>query len=496
MTIATNMRNTICVAALFAGTAAQADVTAMDVWNDWQAQIARDSDATLTVGAEEVSSGVVTIRDMVLQTTQDDQAVTVTIEALTFNEISGGNVRVTMDDTIPVVITGVDDLSVTLAVSNQNLDWVISGDPDAMGYAITADQYTIALVELSEEGKTIDGEGRLTANDLDLTYDITVDALRTTSFAGTIASIDMLMDVPDPESGDYVTAGAKLSGITSQFEYVIDARADLDDPSAYMDENISIAGGYAVDSTEFVFDIASMGDKVSGSLDLGPSTLTGNANSSQFGYTSDTNDIALNFLSDSFPLPVEASIAQYGVTLQFPVGLSEEPQDFVFGFDMIDFRVSDVIWDMFDPGNVLPRDPSTVQLALSGKLTSLIDIFDPDVEDVDGFPYEVEEITLERLNVTGAGAALMGDGAFTFDNSDTETFAPMPRPEGSARVGISGFNRLLDNLVAMGVVPEQDIMGVRMMVGMFARSTGDDQMETTVEVLPNGQVNVNGNRVR
>jgi hypothetical protein len=48
----------------------------------------------------------------------------------------------------------------------------------------------------------------------------------------------------------------------------------------------------------------------------------------------------------------------------------------------------------------------------------------------------------------------------------------------------------------MGLVPEQDVMGARMMVGMFARSTGDHQMETSVEVLPNGQVNVNGNRVR
>ena len=78
-----------------------------------------------------------------------------------------------------------------------------------------------------------------------------------------------------------------------------------------------------------------------------------------------------------------------------------------------------------------------------------------------------------------------GDGAFTFDSSDMQSFAPLPRPEGEASVEITGFNALLDNVVAMGLVPEQDVMGARMMMGMFARSTGDDKMETSVEVLPN-----------
>ena len=95
-----------------------------------------------------------------------------------------------------------------------------------------------------------------------------------------------------------------------------------------------------------------------------------------------------------------------------------------------------------------------------------------------------------------AGALFTGTGAFTFDNDDKQSFAPMPRPEGEASFEITGLNALLDNLVAMGLVPEQDIMGPRMMMGMFARSTGDDQMAIDVEVTSNGQVNVNGNRVR
>jgi hypothetical protein len=76
------------------------------------------------------------------------------------------------------------------------------------------------------------------------------------------------------------------------------------------------------------------------------------------------------------------------------------------------------------------------------------------------------------------------------------TFAPLPRPEGALRVQINGLNGLLDNLVAMGLVPAEEMMAPRMMMGMFARSTGDDQLESQLEITGDGQVLANGQRIR
>lgn len=500
MTYSTGMRSAVCLAALIVGGAAQAEVTAAQVWDDWKSQMSLYYGEDLSIGAEETSSGTVTIRDLSLRTEDDEFTAEVAMGTLTFNEQADGTVRVTMDDSYPITITGEEGYVVTILVSQQNMEMIVSGEPDAMVYDITADQYKIALQDVVDGDVTFTGDVEFAMNGLDMTYSNIVGDLREMSYAGTINSADLLVDIQVPGgNGEYVTAGGKMATLTMQAEMSVPLDADFKDPDNLVNSGFAVVGGYTIESGEYVFDINAEGDQASGSVSLGAASLTGEMNSSTVGYTSSTNDIAASIFTSDFPLPIEISLSEYGVNFQMPTGVSEEATDFAFGLDLVDLSISDALWDIFDAGNVLPRDPATLQLALSGKAKALFDMFDPDQQDAMNsaeMPYEVESVTLDRLNVNAAGAALVGDGAFTFDNSDMETFAPMPRPEGQATIEITGFNKLLDNLVAMGLVPEQDVMGARMMVGMFARSTGDDQMETSVEVLPNGQVNVNGNRVR
>jgi hypothetical protein len=499
MTYSTGMRSAVCLAALIAGSAANADVTAAQVWEDWKSQLALYGEDNVTIGAEESSSGTVTVRDLGIRFSDDEVTAETTMSAITFNEQSDGSVRVTMDQSYPITITGADGVVVTVLVSQENMEMIVSGEVDAMDYAITAAQYKIALQDVVDGDVTFTGDVEVAMNDVDLAYQTTLGDLRNISYDGTIESVDVLVDFKVPGgNGEYITGGGKMVGLQTQAEMAIPLDANFEDPDNMLTDGFSIAGGYVVESGDYVFDVNADGDQASGSMSLGSTTLTGEMNSRTVGYNSTTNDIAVNFLSGDFPLPIELSLAQYGINFLMPTGVAEEASDFAIGFDLIDLSISDTIWGLFDAGNVLPRDPATIQLALSGKARSLFDMFDPTQQEAlesAEMPYELESVKIDTLNVNAAGAAIMGDGAFTFDNTDMQTFAPLPRPEGQAKVEITGFNGLLDNLVAMGLVPEQDVMGARMMVGMFARSTGDDQMETSVEILPGGQVNVNGNRV-
>lgn len=494
------MRSAVCLAALMAGNTAQAEVTAAQVWEDWKSQFAQYGDDNVEIGAEETSGGTVTVRDLAIRFADEEITAETVMSAIVFTEQGDGTVRVTMDDSYPVTVTGEDGVVITIDVSQQNLEMVVSGDPEAMDYDITASQYKIALRDVVDGDVTFTGDAEVSANGVDLSYKTTLGDMRDITYSGTISSVDILVDIQVPGGdGEYVTAGGKMTGMQTQAAASIPLDANFEDPDSMINDGFAFAGGYTIDKADYVFDINAEGDQASGSISTGPSTLTAEMNNQTVGYDTKTVDIALSILSSQFPLPIDISVAEYGVGFLMPTGTSEQASDFAMSFDIIDLAISDTIWDLFDAGNVLPRDPATLQIALDGEARSLYDMFDPDQQEAlseSEMPYELSSVTLETLNIDAAGAAVTGSGAFTFDNSDMQSFAPLPRPEGEARVEITGFNGLLDSLVAMGLVPEQDVMGARMMVGMFARATGDDRMETSVEINGQGEVRVNGNRVR
>ena len=105
-------------------------------------------------------------------------------------------------------------------------------------------------------------------------------------------------------------------------------------------------------------------------------------------------------------------------------------------------------------------------------------------------------MAINDLTVKIAGAEVMGTGAFTFDNTDMTTIPGMPRPEGSLELNINGVNGLLDKLVGMGLIPEDQAMMPRMMMGMFATVVGEDQLTSKIEIDAAGGIFANGQQIQ
>ena len=494
------LRSAVCIAALMGAGTAQADVTAAQVWEDWKEQMALYGEDSLSIGAEEASSGSVTVRDLAITFSDDEVDVVTEVGDIVFAEQGDGTVLVTMEESYPIVVTGADGAVITIDVTQSNLEMVVSGDPDAMSYAVSADSYGVAFRDIKDGDVTIEGDASLIATGISGGYTMAVGEMRQITSEASIDSIDILVDFQMPGgTGEYVTGAAKLSNLTSRGDVTMPLEVDMEAPEEMFAKGFSIDGGYQIGGGEYVFDINSEGEQAAGSVSSGPVSLTAVFNKDTIAYTSSTQDVSMSMQASSFPLPIELSMAQYGVGFQMPLGVTEEPAPFGLSFDLVDLEISEMIWSLFDPAAVLPRDPATLQIGLSGTAKALIDILDPanaEALESEEVPFEPYSLSLDTLRISAAGALVTGSGAFTFDNEDTQTFAPMPRPEGDAIIEITGLNKLLDNLVAMGLVPADQIMGPRMMMGMFARATGDDQMEIAVEVTPSGQVNVNGNRVR
>ncbi len=500
MTYKIGMRGAVCVAALMAGGVAHADVTAAQVWADWKSQMSLYGEDGVSIGAEETSNGVVTVRDVSLRFSDPEVTFESALGDLSFHEQSDGTVRVTMDESYPITITGADGVVINVMVTQSNLEMVVSGDPDAMNYALTTDQYKIALVHVEDGDVRFFGDVELAANDVQASYATTVGDMRETSYEGSIGLLDLLVDFKIPGGGgDYVTAAAKYNGMTLAGDMTVPLDADFNNPDSMIMDGFAVAGGYVVQSADFVVDIDAEGDQFAASGSTGQASFTGEMNNDNLAYEASVTDLAMTAQTSEFPMPIEISLAEYGLGFAMPTGVTGESADFGISFDLVDLSISDSIWDLFDPGKALPRDPATLQIGLAGTAKALYDLFDPmqaaQMDSVE-MPYELETLTLETLNIDALGVKVTGDGDFTFDNADMRTFAPMPAPEGKATVKISGLNALLDNLVNAGLVPADQVMGPRMMMGMFMQNTGDDQMETSVEVTANGEVKVNGNRVR
>ncbi|WP_439153625.1 DUF2125 domain-containing protein [Yoonia sp.] len=500
MTYINGMRGAACIAALFAGGVAQADVTAAQVWEDWKAQLALYGEDSVSIGSEETSAGTVTVRDLALSTDDGQTTVAVVLGDLVFSERGDGTVSVAMADSYPITIVDEDGVVITAQVSQSGLDMIVGGNPDDLRYDISADRYEIALLDVVNGDITFTGDVSAIANDITGTYTSSTAEMRNITYALDVTSLELLVDVQVPgDDGGYVTASGQINDMGVAADISIPLDADLEDPDTLISDGFAVAGGYTIGNAAYVFDIEAEGDRVAGSISTGAGRLDATLNAETVAYDAQTTDIAVNLSVPDLPFPVEFGLAEYGLGFAMPVAQSEDPADFSLNLDLIDLTVNGMIWDMFDPGSVLPRDPATIQLDVTGTATPMFDLMDPaqaDAIDDAAMPVALNSMTLKNLRIALAGALITGSGNFTFDNSDLQTFDGMPRPEGEALIEIIGLNGLMDNLATMGLIPQDQIMGGRMMLGMFARATGDDQLESRVQVNAEGQVIVNGQRLR
>jgi hypothetical protein len=158
------------------------------------------------------------------------------------------------------------------------------------------------------------------------------------------------------------------------------------------------------------------------------------------------------------------------------------------------------VWALFDPGKQLPRDPARFNVDLSGLMTLGFDLLDAEAyEDpaiIASPPVDLNALTIADISFAVAGLVAQGDGAFTFDASDKTSFSGFPRPQGQFSFVGSGSDHLLDTLAEMGILSDDDLIGLRLGMAMFAESTGDDALRSTLEINAAGDVMLNGQQIK
>jgi len=503
------IRSATALAALsisMSGSAAFADVTPEQVWQDWQDYL---EGFGYSIEASEAQSGdTLTVSDIALgiDIPEDQGSASIALDELVFTDNGDGTVKVSFPENMPMVIngTGPDGETVVtrLDYRTSGFEMSVAGDPDDMTYEYSAGSMTLALAGVETDGKSMDvGTASMTADNVAGKSRMATDDLRNVTQEFSAGPVTYALDVTDPEEGGQVLATGGYESVRFEGTGTLPEDVSSDDMAAMLEAGFTMDGRFTFENGTSQFSVEDEDGPMQGRTQSGGGTLDIAMNQEQLRYGAATRDMQMQLEGAGLPFPVELAMQTLAMDLTAPVSKSEEPRDFAASFKLSDFTMSEMLWAMFDPGQELPREPATLVLDIAGKARLLVDLLDPEqietMEESDAAPGELNALTLNDLTLRLAGAELTGEGDFTFDNDDLESFDGMPAPQGTLDLKLVGGNSLLDKLIAIGILPEEQASGMRMMMGLFARpGEAEDELISTIEVNAEGQVLANGQRIK
>ncbi len=505
MTGLRNLGSVSALALLITPAAAFADITAQQVWSDWQ-EYFKNFGYTVD-GSESTSGDTLTVSGAVMAMELPEGAGSFKIELgdVALRNLGDGRVSVNFADSIPMTGTVITEPGKTVDYSVSYLmdgfTMIASGDASALSYDYSADDVNLRLDSIVVDDKPVEfGEASAKLSGVEGTSTMTIGANRSINQRMSAKSLSYAADIALPDSKDaQFTAQGGIQSLTYEGSGQYSGDVDV------MNLSKLLASGFAFDGVFSYLDGAAQmkvkeasGQSFESTSQSQSGTLAVSMDEKALRYEGVAKGGQSSVLSSNFPMPIDISFAEGGFKLVMPTTPSDEARDAAIMINMSDFTMSDMIWGLFDPTGKLSRDPATLLVDVSSKVKLFANIFDPDaMKGFTGPVGEPQSVTINALRLDIAGAELSGKGDFTFDKTDTTSFPGMPAPEGALDLNLTGANGLLDNLTAIGILPADKAMGARMMMGLFAvPGEGADTLKSKIEINHQGHVLANGQRLK
>ena len=482
------------VPALFAAGTALADVSAKDVWESYKAQL-EVGGSTITA-TENQSGDTLTVSGIEMTGPASEVNFSIKMADVVFREVGDGTVEIIIDPNYPM------DLSVTapegsfagtMIMTSEDLSMIASGDPGEIDYTYSAADLTVTMTNPIGDGNELPFTVDFSLKDSSGNWSVTSgDA---TSFVADLiaASMDISIEGQNPEN---TAETLKLVGSSKDVklteEGVFPEGVNMENLGEAIAAGFELSGNFTTGLASYTLDVTGP-DAVSGTFDGATSALEFDISGEGLMYKAAATGLNFALNGGAALPPMAGSLEEYAFGVTMPVEQSEEPQDVALLIKLVGLSVGEEIWSQFDPGQVLPRDPATFVFDIAGKGFWTADVFNPNaMEALDSFPGQMESLDINEIHVAAAGLDVTGTGALTFDNAMTAMGMP-PMPLGKIDLVAIGVNGFLDNLVAMGILRQEDVFGAKMMIGMYAKpGSAPDSLETTVEMTPGGGLTVNG----
>jgi len=477
------------MAILLCGTAAQA-LTADQVWGDWQA-LAASADIRLSAATEVKGDGELKLNGVTLGPNGGTGGIT--ISEVTLVEEEDGSVTIYPEE-IKVDVVPPAGVSGKVEIAHEGLGISVHEDEGGLGYGAFADSLSV-VTKITGPNENLDVDVKLEALDGRYTRETTgmlvnvlaerlaysiaqkdafVDSNQTSDTTG----LDMAAELTIPEGLDLMSLqspAAFFAAARNGLGLLVEVKqatsnGSITDANPMLPTNVSFTSGEGVTGLEM--------------------------NKDTFAFDTQVANVAGTLLPPMMPVETPISLDMMLLSFGMPT-VAAEPADYGLGMKLTNLVLGDSLWGMVDPGAVLARDPVNLDVDVTGQVK--IDLLDLMESDENGTPPksmpELISANINALSLNLAGADLSGTGAFTFDNSMVAMGGP-PMPLGAADLRLSGGNKLVDGLVALGVMSEEDAMGARMMMAMFGKPEGDDVLTSKIEAKEGGAIIVNGQRIQ
>ena len=419
-------------------------------------------------------------------------------------------------------------MAITIAAPGNEL--VSSGTADAMSHAITYPTLDLTLsMEMTDDQafpltvKASDLTGSYATEGADATRTSTDVAVGEIAIAADMSALES-SDGSDVETG---TFGMTLSDVTiAGTSNVPEGEMDFgDNMNAALQSGGMIDGTISWGALTGNFDFAATDPEgeataTKGSTSDEGGSATFSVSKDGIGYGAQAKNSSVSLEGSELPAPMTYSIAETSFDVMLPVSKSEEPSPFSLKLALDGFTLGDEVWALFDPESNLSRDPASLALDISGAATVVRDLFDPeftrrmteattvkegeteltdeqiatmaDLQD-EAMPFAPETVTVNTLSLKAAGASADVSGELTVPEGGN-----LQAPVGTLTGTFSGVNQLIDTLAAMGLVPQEQVAGTKMMMMAFAKPVEGqtDTLTTELEFREGGQVFANGQQIK
>lgn len=266
-----NTLNRLCtttafVAALMATSPSRADVTAEQVWSDWQDMI-ESSGAKVTYDSA-ADDGILTINDLVV-IVDEAPKTDIRLGAVVLQETGDGSVQVLLPASGPIIIETSSEKA-TLEQRNTGFSLIVSGTAGDLTYRYGASEFSLALAEYRKDDIRHEGlKAQVTLSDLTGMLHGRITGLRQLEQNFTLGKLAYMIALTTPGKDMSFTSEGSITNLQSDVSVAIPENIETLTMAEAMNNGLIMKGNIGYNDIAARFTYSENEDKITGSGEFG-----------------------------------------------------------------------------------------------------------------------------------------------------------------------------------------------------------------------------------